>query len=373
MFATKAFRTDERVIEVPEELMITAGKVADMDKYSKLLKDSKFFPTPFELLTLFFCMEDEEASSYAPYLKMLPKSFTTPAYENKSLNPLDLPVSVRDFWTVQQSDLQGSWRRISEVAPFITHEKFLWAWHVVNTRCIYVENKPHTSVDNSAGDTIAVIPFVDMLNHDPSAQCLATFERYKNKYVVRASHYVHDDQQVTVCYGPHDNARLWIEYGFTLPNNPNGKVALEHALLIALAKKVGVDVSPLHEQALQEAGLPSTLYLSDASPSWALRVNMKILMLSPSDIRRWRELVYREKERPASVCSSDDEELAVDEGEQAEREKLKLIIAELRKAMVSKLNKCALETKWMWEEQVAIVDAVLSSFKNCDTAVGLSK
>lgn len=95
-------------------------------------------------------------------------------------------------------------------------------------------------------DTIAVIPFVDMLNHDPSAQvcwqwmlprltvnlapfqCLATFERYKNKYVVRASHYVHDDQQVTVCYGPHDNARLWIEYGFTLPNNPNGKVALEH-------------------------------------------------------------------------------------------------------------------------------------------------
>lgn len=41
VFATKAFRTDERVIEVPEELMITAGKVADMDKYSKLLKDSK--------------------------------------------------------------------------------------------------------------------------------------------------------------------------------------------------------------------------------------------------------------------------------------------------------------------------------------------
>ncbi|PIO69050.1 hypothetical protein TELCIR_09144 [Teladorsagia circumcincta] len=95
-----------------------------------------------------------------------------------------------------------------------------------------------------------------MLNHDPSGQCLATFERYSKKYVVRASHYVLENQEVTVCYGPHDNARLWVEYGFTLPNNPNGKVPMEHDLFIALAEKVGVTVSSAHEQALKDAGLP---------------------------------------------------------------------------------------------------------------------
>ncbi|PIO69049.1 hypothetical protein TELCIR_09143 [Teladorsagia circumcincta] len=77
VFATTSFRSDQKVIEVPEELMITAGKVADMETYSKLLKDSKFFPTPFELLTLFFCVEDEESSLYGPYLKALPKSKET--------------------------------------------------------------------------------------------------------------------------------------------------------------------------------------------------------------------------------------------------------------------------------------------------------
>ncbi|PIO64896.1 hypothetical protein TELCIR_13456 [Teladorsagia circumcincta] len=208
--------------------MITAGKVADMETYSKLLKDSKFFPTPFELLTLFFCVEDEESSLYGPYLKALPKAFTTPSYMGEMIDPVHLPLSVREYWSTQQRDLQESWKRIKEVCPNVTHEKFLWAWHVVNTRCIYVENKPHASVDNSAGDTLAVVPFVDMLNHDPSGQCLATFERYSKKYVVRASHYVLEDQEVTVCYGPHDNARLWVEYGFTLPNNPNGKVPMDH-------------------------------------------------------------------------------------------------------------------------------------------------
>ncbi|VDO30409.1 unnamed protein product [Haemonchus placei] len=190
-------------------------------------------------------MEDEDTSLYAPYLKMLPKNFTTPSYSGQTIDPSHLPLSVREYWCTQQRDLEESWRRINEVFPNISHEKFLWAWHVVNTRCIYVENKPHASVDNSLGDTLAVVPFVDMLNHDPSAQvttspssysfcldsilfvcmfqCLATFERYSKKYVVRASHYIQDGQQVTVCYGPHDNARLWLDFvhRFSKKTRPN--------------------------------------------------------------------------------------------------------------------------------------------------------
>ncbi|EYB93658.1 hypothetical protein Y032_0180g813 [Ancylostoma ceylanicum] len=363
IFATRSFRTDEKFIQLPESLMITAGKIADMEKYAKILHDTRFFPTPFEMLTLFFCLEDVESSWYAPYLKVLPKTFTTPAYTGESIDAADLPLSVRDYWRTQQRDLAEMWKKIHEAFPQITHEVFLWAWHVVNTRCIYVENKPHPSIDNSAGDTLAVIPFVDMLNHDPQAKGIAMYDRYSNKYMVRAAHCVLEDEQVTVCYGPHDNARLWMEYGFTLPDNPNGKVILEHALFIALAKKVGVGVSSLHEQALQDAGLPCTLYLSDEGPSWALRVNMKILMLSSSDIKRWRELVYVEKPRAASLCSSDDEESELDEQELAERRILERIISELRQAVVGRLNSAPQETKWIWKEQVMIVDVVLSSFK----------
>lgn len=52
----------------------------------------------------------------------------------------------------------------------LSKERFLWAWHVVNTRCIYVENKHDPLLDNSSGDTIVVVPFVDLLNHSPDAQ-----------------------------------------------------------------------------------------------------------------------------------------------------------------------------------------------------------
>ncbi|KAK6725522.1 hypothetical protein RB195_004069 [Necator americanus] len=361
IFATRSYRTDEKFIQLPEVLMITAGRVANMEKYAKFLRDTKFFPTPFEMLTIFFCLEDFD-SWYAPYLKVLPKSFTTPAYLGETVNAADLPLSVRDYWCTQQKELQEMWKRIHEVVPQVTYKTFLWAWHVVNTRCIYVENKPHPSIDNSSGDTLAVIPFVDMLNHDPQAQGIGMYDRYSNMYIVRAAHCVLEDQEVTVCYGPHDNARLWMEYGFTLPNNPNGKVALEHALFVALAKKVGIHVSPLHEKALQDAGLPCTLYLSDDGPSWALRVNMKILMLSSSNIKRWRELIYAEKPHMTSLYSSNDDESEVDENESAERETLQRIISELKQAITQKSNSVPQNTKWIWKEQLMIVDAVLSSF-----------
>ncbi|KIH52536.1 hypothetical protein ANCDUO_17362 [Ancylostoma duodenale] len=103
------------------------------------------------MLTLFFCLEDVEFSWYAPYLNMLPKSFTTPAYLGESIDAADLPLSVRDYWRTQQRDLVEMWKKIHDAFPQITHKVFLWAWHVVNTRCIYEENKPHPSIDNSAG------------------------------------------------------------------------------------------------------------------------------------------------------------------------------------------------------------------------------
>ncbi|VDM61507.1 unnamed protein product [Angiostrongylus costaricensis] len=349
VFATKFFRTNEKLIELPRELVITAGKIADFEMYSELLYEKKFFPTPFELLTLFFCMEDCESSFYAPYINVLPKSFTTPSYMNKYIDPVNLPLSARQYWCIQQKDLQEIWKRL---VPEISHKKFLWAWNVVNTRCIYVENKPHVKVDNSAGDTLAVVPFVDMLNHDPCAKGLAGFDSYSNKYIVRSTHCVLEDEEVTVCYGAHDNARLWMEYGFTLPNNPNGRVTIETALFIALAKSVGVTVSSQHEEVLHTAGLPCSLYLSDEGPSWALRTNSdRLLATSCSSRIRWRELIYGS----SALHTTADRDSEVDFKETSERQLLEKIIIELKQAVTAPED-----TKWIWQEQLATIDATLS-------------
>ncbi|PIO64897.1 hypothetical protein TELCIR_13457 [Teladorsagia circumcincta] len=90
---------------------------------------------------------------------------------------------------------------------------------------------------------------------------------------------------------------------------------------------------------------------------------MRILMLSPADLKRWREVIYAEKQRAMSTDSSSEEEDAVNEREGVECQMLKRIIDELKQALVKKLEKVPQELKWIWKEQVMIVNVVLSSFK----------
>ncbi|PIO69051.1 hypothetical protein TELCIR_09145 [Teladorsagia circumcincta] len=91
---------------------------------------------------------------------------------------------------------------------------------------------------------------------------------------------------------------------------------------------------------------------------------MRILMLSPADVKRWRELIYAEKQRASSAhSSSEEEEDAVNEQKGVECQMLKRIIDELKQALIKKLEKVPQELRWIWKEQIMIVNVVLSSFK----------
>lgn len=64
---------------------------------------------------------------------------------------------------------------IETLLEALDYELFLWAWHIVNTRCIYVPTEPNPLFDNSDGDCLAVIPFVDMFNHSNDYQVTSIF------------------------------------------------------------------------------------------------------------------------------------------------------------------------------------------------------
>ncbi|GMR52520.1 hypothetical protein PMAYCL1PPCAC_22715 [Pristionchus mayeri] len=287
VFVLACERANKNVIELPAAELLTAGRVAEMGRYRRILEEKSFRPTPFEMLVIFFYLErPEEGSEWTPYLNMLPSSFSTPVSLGLSLREEDLPLSVRRFW-------------LPSVLPSpIDDDRLLWAWHVVNTRCIYVQNESHPLIDSSVvEDTIAVIPFVDMLNHTSEAACVAELDKRNRKYVVRLNKAVPEGSELHVCYGPHDNGRLWVEYGFQLEENPFTKVLLPTDLLLALAKKAGLSIDCHHQNAVEDAALSSTLYSSDEGPSWAFRTNVRLLHMDHKEIGKWRDIVYSEGKR----------------------------------------------------------------------------
>src|SRR5690606_31082295 len=105
----------------------------------------------------------------------------------------------------------------------------------------------HPLVDSTNGDDLAVIPLMDMMNHDPNSQCTPGFDKHTQKYRVTTSRTVSEDAQLFVCYGSHDNAKLWTEYGFRIPGNIFNRVNISIDLLLALASKTGLKIDKKNE------------------------------------------------------------------------------------------------------------------------------
>ncbi|VBB29759.1 unnamed protein product [Acanthocheilonema viteae] len=177
LFAITDFRENETIICIPVEIIITAGLVAEIPDYCDVFKRHRL--KPFEALVYFFLLEKDRDSKWAPYLKMLPKSFSTPANLHPSLEPEDFPFCLRRQWLVGTTDelIQHIYfhsQFVTILADTIIWDKFLWAWHIVNTRCIYRDNKRHPLIDNVEGDSLAVVPLIDMLNHSNDNQCFGS-------------------------------------------------------------------------------------------------------------------------------------------------------------------------------------------------------
>lgn len=70
---------------------------------------------PFEALVVFFITELQKAedSSWAPYVKVLPRSFTTPAMLDPDLQPSCLPVYEKDLLVAQRKELNEMYNKVS--------------------------------------------------------------------------------------------------------------------------------------------------------------------------------------------------------------------------------------------------------------------
>lgn len=126
----------------------------------------------------------------------------------------------------------------------LAEESFIYAWCIVNTRCLYYDppstsnqstQQLHTSSfddeelslplnhPHNSDQFVVLCPLIDLFNHtsDSASACKVSHDSSGFTVTSRKGYSSGEDEEIFVSYGAHSNDFLLVEYGFVLPNNEN--------------------------------------------------------------------------------------------------------------------------------------------------------
>ncbi|XP_070108285.1 SET domain-containing protein 4 isoform X7 [Equus caballus] len=225
----------QMIISLPESCLLTTDTVIRSYLGAYI---AKWQPPLSPLLALCtFLVAEKHAgdrSVWKPYLEVLPKAYTCPVClepEVVDLLPKPLKAKAREQRTRLQAFFTSSRDFFSSLRPLFSeavesifsYSAFLWAWCTVNTRAVYMKPRRRRCF-SAEPDTYALAPYLDLLNHSPDVQVQAGFNEETRCYEIRTVSSCRKHEEVFICYGPHDNQRLLLEYGFVSIHNPHACV-----------------------------------------------------------------------------------------------------------------------------------------------------
>lgn len=122
-----------------------------------------------------------------------------------------------------------------------------WAWASVNTRCLYWED-----------GGMALVPVVDYLNHVCNAELGLDVKGTPEGFVVKTKRVYEIGEEISFCYGPHENGFLLAHYGFMVPNNTWDYVFVDSVMapLVEHKKKLLEDNNCWGEWTIDRHGEP---------------------------------------------------------------------------------------------------------------------
>lgn len=271
---------------VPGRLVITIDSVS-------VSPFGKYFTTEYKtqqvLATyLMFERHKESASFWYNYIVSLPTTISNAAYCSTENLPDDLSKKVSDH----QNTILTTFNQImSEMSSIIcshcsdplsnifTFEVYKWAWSIVNTRAVYMS--PDCSLKNkiklSDINNLALAPYIDMFNHSPMACVRATVNHLNGTYTIVTEKLFKKHSEVFINYGPHSNTKLFLEYGFIVPSNPQDSVNLSANEIIS---KTGKSLNKNRMEKLKSYDLLNGHYCTSDGLSWSTRILTFLLIYS---------------------------------------------------------------------------------------------
>nr|XP_002188626.4 SET domain-containing protein 4 isoform X1 [Taeniopygia guttata] len=301
LMTTKALQAGDLIISLPEKCLLTTGTVLSSCLGGHI---EKWKPPVSPLLALCtFLIAEKHAgqkSPWKPYLDVLPKAYTCPAcLEPDIINLLPKPLQkkAQEQKMLIQELFQSSRAFFSSLQPLFAEDTgnifnfsaLQWAWCTVNTRTIYMKH-PHRECFSLEPDVYALAPYLDLLNHSPNVQVKAGFNEQTRSYEIWTDSQCKKYQEVLICYGPHDNQRLLLEYGFVATDNPHSSVYVSADTLLKY-------FSPLDKQReakvsiLKDHDFLENLTFGWEGPSWRLLTALKVLSLAADEFACWRRIL----------------------------------------------------------------------------------
>lgn len=301
---THPIKANGTVISLPENCLLTTSTVL-----RSYMRDfiKKYQPpiSPLVALCCFLVAERHlgDASEWSPYIDVLPKSYTCPVYFPNDIIHL-LPGILWKKATEQKEQFEELYssslmffRSLQSLFSqptdkLLTQDALRWAWCSVNTRTVYMEHDQSDYLSREK-DVYALVPYLDLLNHCPNVQVKAGFNKETHCYEIKSVHGCKKFQQAFINYGPHDNHKLLLEYGFVAHGNPHSVVYVDlDVLQLCLDKR---DKQLSHKVLyLKDNDFLSNLTFSMDGPSWRLMTALRLLSLKPEQYACWKNVLLGE-------------------------------------------------------------------------------
>ncbi|TPX39923.1 hypothetical protein SeMB42_g06187 [Synchytrium endobioticum] len=289
------------LVKVPSNLILTRDVVEQFHPGASSL-------TEHQALALFLASHKHDTANFwFPFINVLPQNFGTMAmFLAKEVRMLLQPETQADIERQEHKmelDINAMMTKATSThARALSRTDLIWAWCAVNTRCLTL----HTSTTKSRPmnrPNIAMMPFLDFLNHSHHASIEAGLDS-EGSYVIKILHPVAAQHQVFINYGPHDNAFLLREYGFTMSDNLYDNARLDNGYEKFRLTNEGIDDLRKTNEYLECEGYKGDYAVSVSHPiSYRLLVSLRLRcliaaepLLHPRHHRAWRKTLFGETE-----------------------------------------------------------------------------
>ncbi|XP_071800810.1 SET domain-containing protein 4-like isoform X1 [Asterias amurensis] len=293
-------KSGDTLLYIPSRLLITTSTVLRSQLGPFIQKHSPPM-TSQQALAIFLLYEATKGrdSMWFPYIAIIPPSYTTPAFFNQEELQL-LPKNLLTLATAQITkvrtafkELESCFVEMKKLRPEmnVSYERFRWAWFTVNTRCVYGKQKKLCFAEE---DNCVLAPFLDLLNHSPTAEIQAGYDASQEGYVITTDTPYKKWEQAFICYGPHSNQTLLLEYGFIVCNNQHSSLQFHiDDIIQCMDCRVTRHCNELQDRKLEiirENNFQDNLCCGWDGLSWRLITALQIMCMDQVEINDWKRV-----------------------------------------------------------------------------------